>query len=49
MPVFATKVIFGVFAVSVFSSICHWNLPAGQFGPNRGPIIFKNPLHNHEV
>ena len=31
MPVFATSVIFGVFAMPVFSGIYHWNLPAGQY------------------
>ena len=31
MPVFASSVIFGVFAVPAFSGIYHWNLPAGQY------------------
>ena len=31
MPVFATSVIFGVFAMPEFSGIFHWNLPAGQY------------------
>ena len=31
MPVFATSVIFGVFAVPAFSRIYHWNIPAGQY------------------
>ena len=31
MPVFATSVIFVVFAVPAFSGIFHWNLPAGQY------------------
>ena len=31
MPVFATSVIFGVFAMPTISGIYHWNLPAGQY------------------
>ena len=31
MPVFATSVIFGVFAVPAISGIYPWNLPAGQY------------------
>ena len=30
MPVFATSVIFVVFAMPAYSGIYHWNLPAGQ-------------------
>ena len=30
MPVFATLVIFGVFAMPVLSGSFHWNLLAGQ-------------------
>ena len=31
MPVYATSVIFGVFAMPEFSGIFCWNLPAGQY------------------
>ena len=31
MPVFATSVIFGVYAVPAFSGIFHRNLPVGQY------------------
>ena len=34
MPVFATSVIFGVFAMPAFLAFFHWNLPAGQYFPN---------------
>ena len=42
MPVFATSVIFGVFAVPAISGMYHWNLPAGQYLSQRwARINFK--------
>ena len=36
MPVFATSVIFGVFAMPAISGIFQWNLPTGQYLSNPG-------------